>query len=306
MFKVSVIGAGNVGSLTAMRIAETGLANVVLVDIMEELAKAKALDLSDALAIRGGGGKISATADYADIQDSNIVIITAGQPRGPGMSRDDLLLKNSKIVREVTENIKKFTPNSIIIMVTNPLDAMSYLTYKISDFPVNKVMGMAGVLDCGRFSKFISSELNVDVSEIKTTILGSHGDSMVPLVRYSTVKGVPLIELMPKEKIDRLLAQTKKAGGEIVSLLKEGSASFGPSESILSMVKAIINDTKEEMCFSTYLDGAYGIRDIFIGVPAKIGKEGVEGVIELELNKEEKEALQDSARIIKDSLKKCV
>lgn len=306
MFKISVIGAGNVGSLTAMRIAETGLANVVLVDIMVGLAKARALDISDALAVMKRGGKISATADYSEIQNSNVVIITAGQPRDPGMSRDDLLLKNSKTVREITENVKRFTPDAIIIMVTNPLDVMSYLAYKISDFPADRVMGMAGVLDCGRFSKFISSELNVDVSEIKTTILGSHGDSMVPLVRHSTVKGVPLTELISKEKIDRLLAQTKEAGGEIVSLLQKGSASFGPAESILLMVKAIINDTKEEMCLSAYLDGPYGIRGIFIGVPAKIGKEGVEGVIELELSKEEKGSLQESARIIKDSLKKCV
>jgi malate dehydrogenase len=302
MAKISIIGAGNVGSLAAMYIAQENLADIVLIDAIKGLAKARALDISDALAIAGNKRKIFATSDYNEIRNSNIVIITAGLPRRSGMSRDDLLLKNTKIVLEIMENVKRFAPYSIIIMVTNPLDVMSYLAYKVSGFLANKVMGMAGVLDGGRFSNFISQELTIDVSRIMTKVLGSHGDSMVPLVQYSTISGRPLTELLSQERIDRLIAKTKKRGTEIVSLLGRGSASFGPSQAILSMVKAIIRDSKEEMCVSAYLNGQYGIEGIFIGVPAKIGKEGIEEIIELALNEEEKEALNNSAKIIKDSL----
>lgn len=297
--KVTIIGAGNVGSLSAMRIAEASLADVLLVDIATDFAQGRALDLSDALAIAGSKRKIFSTADYNEIRNSDIVVITAGLARKPGMSRDDLLLKNSEIVSEVTENVKRSAPNSIIIMVTNPLDVMSYLAYKTSGFAVNKVVGMAGILDAGRFTNFISRELNVNAGKIRTKVLGSHGDSMVPLARHSTVSGKPLTELLPKDKIDQLIAQTKRSGGEIVSLLGSGSASFGPSQGILSMVEAIINDTKEEICVSAYLNGEYGIEDVFIGVPARIGRKGIEEIVELELDKEEKAALSNSAQIIK-------
>lgn len=296
--KISIIGAGNVGSTLALRVLERKLAEVVLVDIAPGLAQGKVQDLYDSSALTASNFKILGTENYAEIKDSNIVIITAGLPRQPGMSRDDLLKKNKEIVEAVTEKIIKFCPNSIIIIITNPLDVMSYIVYRKSGFKSNRVLGMGGGLDSARFSGFIAQELKIAPAEVKTLVIGGHNDTMLPLPRFSTVKGRLLTEILSPDKINSLIMKTRKAGARIVELLGSGSAYYAPSAAILSMVEHIINDKDEIISASVYLTGQYGFNDIFIGVPVRLGSNGLNEIVELELSQEEKELFQCSVKSI--------
>lgn len=298
MTKVSIIGAGNVGATLAMRIAEADLADVVLVDILEGIPAGKAMDLTDAAPIIGHNCKIIGTRDYNLIEGSKIVVITAGFPRTPGMSREELVLKNSSIVKEAIDSIKIFCPDSIIIVVTNPLDSMTYLAYKESGFPRNRVMGMAGVLDTSRFIALITEAAGVRNKDVKAYILGSHGDTMVPVLSHTKIKGKPILKALNRDKIDEIVKRTKNRGAEIVNLLKTGSAYYAPSASVFSMVRAVLRNTKEILCVSCFLDGEYGLKDICIGVPAKIGKNGIEKIIELKLTEEERIEFKNSAQAI--------
>jgi malate dehydrogenase len=301
--KVTVIGAGNVGASLASYIAEDNLADVVLLDIIEGVPQGKGLDLLQAGPIRGYDVNITGTNDYKEIAGSEIVVITAGLARQPGMSREDLITKNANIVGLVVENVVKYAPNSFIIVVTNPLDIMTYHAFKKSGFPANRVMGQAGVLDSIRFRTFVAMELKVSVSEVQALVLGGHGDSMVPLPRYTTVGGVPITELLPTEKIAALSQRTRDGGTEIVKLLKTGSAYYAPAASTAEMIDAILNDRKTMLAASAMVKGEYGLSDLYIGVPVILGAKGVEKVIELKLLPEEKEALHNSAKIYKDMLK---
>lgn len=303
--KVSVIGAGNVGAETARRIAEKELANVVLVDIVEGIPQGKALDMLQAGPIVGYNSLVSGSNDFADIKDSQIVVVTAGLARKPGMSRDDLLKKNAAIVTSVTENIKKYAPNSIILMVTNPLDTMTYLAWKVSGFPSNRVLGMAPLLDLARMSAFIAMELKVPVTKVKTTVLGAHGDLMVPVPSQTTVSGKPITKLLSKEKIEQIVDRTRKGGAEIVEYLKTGSAYYAPSAAAAYMVESMLADKKEVIDSSVLAQGQYGIKDIYIGLPAKLGKNGVEEIVEIELTEQEKQALHKSAESIRANNEKC-
>ncbi|MBU4376832.1 MAG: malate dehydrogenase [Candidatus Omnitrophica bacterium] len=302
--KVSIIGAGNVGALLALRIVEHDLADVVLVDIDEGIAKAKAYDLADASAIMGYEKKVEGTADYSKISDSSIVVITAGFPRRPGMSREDLIQKNGAVVREVALNIKKFASDAVVIVVTNPLDIMTYLTYNISGFDHKKVIGMAGVLDSARQSNLISEELNIMKTEVDSVIIGSHDDNMVPLLNYSKAQGMPLKKVADENKINEIMEGAKKRGAEIVSLLKSGSAFFAPSAGCFYMVKCILNNEHLTMCASVYLNGEYGLREICIGVPIVLGKNGTEKIIQLDLDTDEREKFQKAAGLIKSAIEK--
>lgn len=302
--KVSVIGAGNVGAEVARRLAEKDLANVVLVDILEGIPQGKALDMLQSGPIVGFTSQIKGTNDYSEIKDSQIVVVTAGLARKPGMSRDDLLKKNAGITKSVIENIKKFAPNSIILMVTNPLDTMTYLAWKTSGFEPNRVLGMAPLLDLARMAAFIAMELKVPVTEVKATVLGTHGELMVPIPSQTMVSGKPITKLLPKEKIDQIVERTRKGGAEIVSYLKTGSAYYAPSAAAAYMIESILKDKKEVIPSSVYAKGEYGLKDLYIGLPAKLGRNGVEEIIEIELTKEEKEALNKSAERIKESNKK--
>lgn len=302
--KISIIGAGNVGATTAHVIAERGAGDVVLVDIIEGLPQGKGLDLQEALPILNVDARITGTQSYEDTKDSDIVIITAGLPRKPGMSRDDLLATNAKIVSEVTRQVAFYSPNSILIIVTNPLDAMAYLAYKISKFPSHRVLGMAGVLDSARFRAFIAMELNVSVENIHAFVLGGHGDDMVPLPRYSTVAGVPLTDLMDETTIQRIVDRTRKGGGEIVSLLKTGSAFYAPAAAIYDMVDAILNDRRKILPCAVYCQGEYGAHDIFFGVPAILGNRGVEKIFEIQLLPDEKTALDKSIQSVQSLVDK--
>lgn len=304
MTKISIIGAGNVGTTLAMRIAEAGLAHVTLLDIVEGVPGGKAMDLTDAAPIIGHDCLLTGTNNYEDIKNSDIVVITAGFPRTPGMSREELLAKNSSIVKEASKKTIKLCPDAIIIVVTNPLDAMTFLAYRESGFPMNRVIGMAGVLDTSRFTALLAQEANVSHQEIETFVIGSHGDTMVPVLSHTTIGGKPVHEVLPKEKIDEVVKRTKGRGAEIVSLLKKGSAYYAPSASVFSMVRAIINNTKEVMCVSCLLNGEYGMHDIFIGVPAKIGEHGIEAVVELDLDKHESSEFKRSADVIRETIKK--
>ena len=301
--KVSIIGAGNVGTMTAMRIAEGGLADVTLLDVVKGLSSGKALDMSHASSIIGHNQRIKGTDQYEDIKDSRIVIITAGIARSLNMTREDLVIKNSRIVRNVTEKVKIYSPDSIIIIVTNPLDLMTYLAYYLSGFEAKKVFGMAGILDSARFSWFISQELDLAVSEIKTIVLGGHGDSMVCLPRFSTAGGKPITELLNEQKINRIIDRTRRAGAEIVSLLGRGSAYLAPSAAIYVMVRSIILDQKKTFPVSVYLEDRYGLRDIYLGMPVKLGRDGVEEIVELELNEQELHSLHESAEITRKGIK---
>jgi malate dehydrogenase len=298
--KVSIIGAGNVGATCAFRIAENGYADIVLLDIIEGLPQGKGLDMLEATPIIDSNVKIMGTNDYEETADSDIVVITSGASRKPGMSRDDLVLTNMKIVREVTEKVVKYSPNCIIIMVTNPLDAMTQLALHISKFPRNRVFGQSGILDSARFRTFIAQELNVSVKDVATCVLGGHGDTMVPITRLCTVGGVPITKLLSKEKIDRLVERTVKGGGEIVSLLKTGSAFYAPAAATAQMVDVIILDKKEILPCAAYLEGEYGINGVVVGVPVKLGKNGIERIIELELTPEEDAALKKSANAVRE------
>lgn len=294
--KVTVVGAGNVGSTTALRIAEKELADVVLIDVLEGVPAGKALDICEAGSIEQHDCKISGcTEDYSDVKDSDIVIVTAGIARKPGMSRDDLLSTNMAIVRSVVTEVALNAPNSILIIVSNPLDAMCHVAFETSGFPKKRVIGMAGVLDSARFQAFISLELGVSVENIQTCVLGGHGDTMVPLPRYSTVAGVPLTEFLPPARIEALVERTRQGGAEIVGLLKTGSAYYAPASAVVEMAEAILKDKKKILPSAVYLEGEYGIHNLFIGVPVKLGATGVEDILEIPLSDKEKEALHDSA-----------
>jgi malate dehydrogenase len=298
--KATVIGAGHVGATAAMRLAEKELADVVLVDVLEGVPAGKALDLMEAAPIEAHDAHIiGSTNDYEPAKDSDVVIITAGIARKPGMSRDDLLSTNMGIMKTVTQEVARVAPNAILIIVSNPLDAMCHVAYETSGFPKNRVMGMAGVLDSARFRAFIAMELDVSVENTHAFVLGGHGDTMVPLPRYSTVAGIPITELMPADRIEALVERTRTGGAEIVGLLKTGSAYYAPASAAVQMAEAILKDKKKILPCAALLEGEYGIRDLFIGVPVKLGKAGVEEIIEIELKTDEKAALDRSADAVR-------
>ena len=298
--KVTVVGAGNVGATAAQRLAEKGLCDVVLVDIVEGVPQGKALDLMEAAPVEKHDCSVIGANTYEPSEGSDIVIITAGIPRKPGMSRDDLIETNAGIVKSVTEQIAKYSPNATLIIVSNPLDAMCHVALEASGFPKNRVIGMAGVLDSARFRTFISMELNVSVENVHAFVLGGHGDTMVPLPRYSTVAGVPITELMTQERIDALVDRTANGGAEIVGLLKTGSAFYAPASSAVEMAEAILKDRKKILPCAAYLQGEYGYKDLFIGVPVKLGADGIEEIIEIKLTEKEKAALDKSAAAVEE------
>jgi len=298
--KVTVVGAGNVGATVAQQIAQKELADVALVDIVEGVPQGKALDLMQAGSIERYDAKITGANAYDVTGDSDIIVITAGLPRKPGMSRDDLLLKNAAIVKEVVENVAKRSPNSIIIMVTNPLDAMTHLALHVSGFQKHRVLGMAGVLDSARFRMFIAEALNVSIENTHAFVLGGHGDEMVPLARYSTVAGIPITELFPPEKLEAIIQRTRKGGGEIVALLKTGSAYYAPGSSAVEMVDAILKDKKKILPCAAYLEGEYGVHGLYLGVPVKLGSHGIENVLEIKLLPEEREMLNKSITAVQE------
>jgi malate dehydrogenase len=302
--KVTVVGGGFVGSTTAQRILDSGIADVVLTDILDGVPAGKALDMLESGPILGSdshaAGISTGSGDYRETANSDIVVITAGFPRKPGMSRDDLLKANYDVVKAVVENVVKFSPNAILILVTNPLDAMAQAAYKISGFSKNRVIGMAGVLDSARMSTFVAAELGVSVENVHSFVLGGHGDDMVPLARYSTVAGIPLPELLPKEKIEAIVTRTRKGGAEIVNLLKTGSAYYAPSAAVVEMVKAILHDKKKILPCAAYLEGEYGVRGLFVGVPVKLGARGIEQIIEIKLTAEEQAALDKSSASVRE------
>ncbi|MDL1988505.1 MAG: malate dehydrogenase [Deltaproteobacteria bacterium] len=298
--KVTVVGAGNVGATTAQRLAEKELCDVVLIDIIEGVPQGKALDLAEAAPIEKHDASLIGSNNYEASEKSDVVIITAGIARKPGMSRDDLLSTNAKIMKSVTEQIARFSPDAVLIIVSNPLDAMCHVAYKASNFPRNRVIGMAGVLDSARFRAFISMELNVSVENTHAFVLGGHGDTMVPLPRYSTVAGIPVTELISKERIDALIERTRKGGAEIVGLLKTGSAYYAPASAAVEMAEAVLKDKKKILPCAAYLKGEYGINDLFIGVPVKLGSNGIEEIIQIKLTDEESAALQKSADAVQE------
>lgn len=302
--KITVVGAGFVGATTAHWAVSKELGDVCLVDIVEGLPQGKALDLLQASPIEGFDSAIVGTNDYAETANSDIVIITAGLPRKPGMSRDDLLAKNTDIVRSVTEQIAYYSPHAILIIVSNPLDAMVYVAHKASGFPVKRVIGMAGILDSARFRTFIANELDVSVEDVNAFVLGGHGDTMVPLPRYSTVAGIPLPEILSQEKIDALVKRTRNGGGEIVSLLKSGSAFFAPSSAAVQMAETILKDKKRILPCAAYCDQEYQAGGYFVGVPVKLGADGVEKIVEIGLLPEEKEDFQKSVQAVKELVQK--
>ncbi len=294
-FKITVVGSGNVGATAAQRLVEKGYADVVLVDIIEGVPQGKALDLMEAGPVEGYDGKVTGSNQYEETANSDVVVITAGLPRKPGMSRDDLLMKNYDIVKGVTDQVARLSPNSILVVVSNPLDAMCQVALRASRFPRERVLGMAGVLDSARFRAFIAMELGVSVESVHALVMGGHGDTMVPLPRFSTVAGVPITELMARETIEKLVKRTRDGGAEIVSLLKTGSAYYAPASAVTEMVDSILMDRKKILPCAVYLQGEYGIRDLFVGVPAKLGARGVEKIIELKLTPDERAMLQKSA-----------
>ncbi|MGF2617356.1 malate dehydrogenase [Rossellomorea vietnamensis] len=306
--KISVIGGGFTGATTALMLAQKELGDVVLVDIpqMEDPTKGKALDMEEASPVQGFDAKITGTSNYEDTKDSDIVVITAGIARKPGMSRDDLVQTNQKIMKSVTQEIVKYSPESIIIVLTNPVDAMTYTVFKESGFPKNRVIGQSGVLDTARFRTFVAQELNLSVKDITGFVLGGHGDDMVPLVRYSYAGGIPLEKMIPKDRLDAIVERTRKGGGEIVGLLGNGSAYYAPAASLVQMTEAILKDQRRVIPAIAYLEGEYGFDGIYLGVPTILGGNGLEQIIELELEEEEKAALSksaDSVRNVMDILK---
>lgn len=301
--KVTVIGAGNVGATAAQRLAEKELCDVVLIDVNEDMPKGKALDLSQAAPVEYHDSKITGTSDYSYSKNSDVVIITAGIPRKPGMSRDELIETNSNIMKEVTKKACEQSPDATLIIVSNPLDAMCQIALKTSGFKKNKVIGMAGVLDSARFKTFISRELDVSVENIEAFVLGGHGDTMVPLPRFTTVAGIPVTELIEPKRLEEIVERTRTGGAEIVSLLKTGSAYYAPASSAVEMTKAILFDKKKIMPCAAYLEGEYSINGIFMGVPVKLGKNGIEQIIEINLKDDEKEALQKSAKAVESLVK---
>ncbi len=298
--KVSIVGSGNVGATAAHWIASKELADVVLIDIIEGVPQGKGLDLLEAMPIEKCDSAITGTQDYAETAKSDIVVITAGMPRKPGMSRDDLLNINHDIMRNVVEKAVHYSPNSILIVVSNPLDAMAQAAYKLSGFPRNRVIGMAGVLDSARFRTFIGQELEVSVENITAFVLGGHGDTMVPLPRYSTVAGIPITELLEADVIKRLVERTRDGGAEIVKYLKTGSAYYAPSAAVTEMVEAILKDKKKILPCAAYLEGEYGLKGLFVGVPCKLGARGIEQIVEIKLFPEERAALERSASAVQE------
>jgi malate dehydrogenase len=292
--KVAVIGAGNVGASAALFIAERGLADVTLIDIVEGMPQGKALDMQQAAALWGVGGRIEGANDLAAVKGADVVVMTAGFPRKPGMSRSDLLKANSDIVRPAAEAVKQHAPNAYVVVVTNPLDVMTHLFWKISGFPKDRVMGMAGILDSARFRAFIAMELGISGADVQAMVLGGHGDSMVPLPRYTTVAGITVTELIPADRLAEIAQRTRDGGAEIVKLLKTGSAYYAPAMSAVEMVRAILTDQKRLTPCSVLLQGEYGMKDLFIGVPVILGAKGVEKIVELELSADEMAALQKS------------
>ncbi len=298
--KVSIVGSGNVGATAAHWMAAKELADVVLIDIIEGVPQGKGLDLLEAMPIEKKDSFVIGTQDYKDTANSDIVVITAGVPRKPGMSRDDLLNINHKIMKDVVGNVVQYSPNCILIIVSNPLDAMAQAAYKMSGFSRNRVIGMAGVLDSARFRAFIAAELKVSVENVTAFVLGGHGDTMVPLPRYSTVAGIPITELMDAATVERLVQRTRDGGAEIVKYLKTGSAYYAPSAAVTEMVEAILKDKKKILPCAAYLEGEYGLRGLFVGVPCKLGTRGIEQIIEIKLLPEEKSALDKSAGAVKE------
>jgi len=302
--KISVVGAGNVGATVAQYVVEKELGDVVLVDVIEGVPQGKALDLAQAGPIHGYDSRLTGTNSYDETTDSDVVVITAGLARKPGMTRDDLLFKNAEIVGGVVEQVVRRSKHAILILVTNPLDAMVQLAWKKSGFPPERVIGMAGLLDSARFRTFIAGELSVSVENVTAFVLGGHGDTMVPLPRYSTVAGVPITELLPKEKIDALVKRTANGGAEIVNLLKTGSAYYAPGASTVEMVEAILKDKKKILPCAAYLNGQYGVKGLYVGVPVKLGRGGVEQVIEIRLTPEEQAAFKRSADAVRELVEK--
>jgi len=302
--KVTVVGAGNVGATTAQYIVERELADVVVTDVVDGLPQGKALDLLEAGPVHGYDCQLIGANDYAGTAGSDIVVITAGLARKPGMSRDDLLFKNAEIVGGVVQEVARLSPNAILIVVTNPLDAMAQLALRRSGFPKHRVIGMAGVLDSARFQTFIARELDVSVENVTAFVLGGHGDSMVPLPRYSTVAGIPITELLSKERIDALVSRTANGGAEIVNLLKAGSAFYAPAASVVEMVEAILKDKKKILPCTAYLEGEYGVHGLYVGVPVKLGRQGIEQVIQIKLTAEEQAALKRSVDAVRELTQK--
>lgn len=298
--KVTVVGAGNVGANCALRIAGKELADVVLVDVVEGIPQGKGLDLLESGPVEGYDVNITGANDYEQTANSDIVVITAGFPRKPGMSRDDLLLANYEVVKSATEQAVKYSPDAILILVTNPLDAMCWTALKVSKFSKNRVVGMAGVLDTARFRTFVAQELNVSMENVAAMVLGGHGDTMVPLVRLSSVSGIPLAELLDQPTLDRLVQRARDGGAEIVKYLKTGSAYYAPSSGAVEMVESILKDKKKVLPCAAYLEGEYNIRDLFVGVPVKLGARGIEKVYEIKLQPDEQTAIEKSAKAVQE------
>jgi malate dehydrogenase len=301
--RITVVGGGNVGATCAQGLARKELArDVVMIDIMEGIPQGKGLDQWESAPIEGFDARVRGTNDYADTANSDIVVITAGIARKPGMSREDLLNTNAGIVRSVSEQVKASSPNAIIIMVSNPLDVMAHVAMKTTGFPRERVIGMAGVLDTARYRSFIALELDISVEDIQALVLGGHGDTMVPLASYTTVSGIPLSQLLPKNRIDALVDRARTGGAEIVALLKTGSAYYAPAAATVQMVEAIVRDKKRILPCSAWLQGEYGMSDLFLGVPCKLGRNGLEGVLEVELTQEERAALGKSADAVRETM----
>jgi len=298
--KITVVGSGNVGATVAHRLADKQLADVVLIDILEGIPQGKGLDLFESGPIEGYDVHIRGTNDYADTAASDLVVLTAGFPRKPGMSRDDLLRANYDVVKGTVEQVVKHSPDCILIVVTNPLDVMAQTAYRVSGFSKNRVIGMAGILDTARYRTFLAEALNVSVQNVQGFVLGGHGDTMVPVPRYTTVVGIPVTELLPKEQLDQIIKRTANGGAEIVSLLKMGSAYYAPSAAVVEMVDAIFQDRKKILPCAAYLEGEYGIHGLFVGVPVKLGARGIEQISEIKLAPEEQAALQRSANAVKE------
>ncbi|MCH6557656.1 MAG: malate dehydrogenase [Nitrospirae bacterium] len=298
--KITVVGAGNVGGTVAQRLVETNCYDVVLVDIIEGVPQGKALDLAQAGPICGYDCSVVGTNGYGETDQSSVVVITSGVPRKPGMSRDELLATNTNIVKGVVREVARRSPDAVLLLVANPLDAMAHVAYRVSGFPKQRVVGMAGVLDSARFRSFIAGELGVSAAEVQAMVLGGHGDTMVPLLRYTTVAGRPVSEWLPKERLEALVQRTRDGGAEIVSLLKSGSAYYAPSAAVMTMVEAILKDQKRVLPCAAYCEGEYGLSGVFVGVPARLGRGGVEQIIEYELTPGERAALETSAAAVRE------
>ncbi len=298
--KVTVVGAGNVGASCALRLADKELADVVLVDIVEGVPQGKALDILEACPVEGSDVRVSGSNDYEATANSDIVVVTAGFPRKPGMSRDDLLLKNYEIVKACVEPAVKYSPNAILIIVSNPLDAMCHVAHKISGFSKNRVIGMAGILDTARFRTFLAEAAGVSVENVVAVVLGGHGDTMVPLVRYTSVAGIPISDILDPETIDAIVQRTRGGGAEIVKYLKTGSAFYAPSSAVVEMVGSILKDKKKVLPCAAYLEGEYGVNGLFVGVPVKLGSRGIEKIYELNLAEDERAALKKSADAVQE------